>query len=119
MFELKESDLPELMWHYGLGARWVMRNDDGTFTGQNTKPSSKYNPISIAAAIAQIKAQKPSGCEWCNDQTVFFGCGVTMRSEARYAYCGSPEVIRDNERYRFCPMCGAPLNSPCEGGEKE
>jgi len=150
MFELKESDLPELERLAKSGYEWIAKDWNEQVYAYTAKPFkntttwvgglgcekiiglginsqigvhwSDPEPLNIAAAIAQIKAQShakahgaQSGCVFCNGHENHHGFyideNVLFYSEGK---CGTEGIIVSH-----CPMCGTPLTSPCEGGEKE
>jgi len=72
---------------------------------------SDAEPVNIDLALAQIaemeKAQKPSGCGWCNGVTRMSGTFWTDKDEN----CGG------TFDFEFCPNCGRSINSPYTEGE--
>lgn len=142
MIELKESDLPELERLAKSGYEWVAKDWNEQVYAYTARPFkytttwvggfkcekiiglginsqigvrwSDPEPLNIAAAIAQIKARKSSGCIFCmgheNNHEFYIDGNVLFYSEGQ---CGTEGII-----ISFCPNCGRRLNSPCEGGEK-
>lgn len=153
MFELKESDLPELERLAAGGYKWIAKDWNEQVYAYTIKPFkhtttwvggleckkiiglginsqicvhwSDPEPLNIAAAIAQIKAQShakvhgtPSGCDFCMpgddiESVAVYGVRVGETVNETYTTRGMVQKMA-----KFCPMCGTPLTSPCEGGEK-
>ena len=134
MFDLKESDLPELERLAKSGYGWIARDWNEQVYAYTAKPFkntttwvggakcekiiglginsqigvrwSDPEPLNIAAAIAQIKAgMKPSGCNFCNGHENDHGFHIDG-NVLFYSEgkCGTEGIIVSH-----CPMCGTPL----------
>ena len=166
MFELKESDLPELEKLAADGATWIARDQNGRIMAYSEKPKkhtspsiwvcsgtvkfsrileenalpqlswSDPEPLNIAAAIAQIKAQgKPTIKSQSAEEILNEFCAeqdkkpltwnerinlMTVEEKADWLIGFCSVAYRKNVcGTRCCKDCITEyLTSPCEGGEK-
>lgn len=138
MFELKESDLPELERLEREGYPWIARDANGSLFGYRSKPTKKPvvhewygmtfhrilnedamfvpwsdpEPLNIAAAIEQIKAREKPQCPYCSTDA-FERVGIYGKDgfNPYHTYgAGAIGDIPKSEHFIFCPMCGRPLN---------
>ena len=142
MFELKESDLPELERLAAYGWQWLSRDKDKWIAGSINEPQwSRWgydhngvyewvgksdmippdSKVNIAAAIAQIKAQKKPGCPYCSTDA-FERVGIHGKDGFNpYHTYGASRIggIPKEEHFVYCPMCARKLTETESPAEEE
>ena len=153
MFDLKESDLPELERLAAGGYKWIAKDWNEQVYAYTIKPFkhtttwvggleckkiiglginsqicvhwSDPEPLNIAAAIAQIKAQShakesgtQSGCEWCNSGALDgYALEMVMGKYPKISgrMSNGSSIGSDQKSFGYCPNCGRRLGeSPAE-----